>query len=669
MKTLFQKFVKVCPKTGRIRKITLPDGFYKLLFPIIGLAALAWILIRVIPKPSRAEYPCVKAAAPFASGFIMYMAALIGSALIYWKTKKKIFLSPYYALVAVVLFGFAVVNDFSDNPDVILPNSIHEANAPTGEGKGIFPGRVVWVYDPAATNENCVPNAVGHGWWMPENNDQVVIDGMVSKAIQSLTGQSTDKNAWDEIFKYHNNTRGKGTVIYQQGEKIFIKINNVSGWGGNYSPNDLSVTANGSYGISETSPQVILAVLRQLVNVVEVSQNDIYIGDPMRNTYKHCYDMWHAEFPDVHYLSHDDYSALGREQFAASTTAKVLYSDKGEVLRENVWDANRPGGNPVTDDYLYQIFEDAEYLLNVPMLKGHKRAGMTMFAKNHFGSHTRADASHLHNGLIDPQETPNKPGVSRTEYGMYRVQVDLMGHKLLGGKTLFYLMDALWTADQEISFPKKFTMQPFNTDFMSSVFASLDPVAIESVGYDFLRTEFTAARNIGDGAGTYPQKPAADDYLHQASDTTLWPDSIKYDPNGTGIYLTSLGTHEHWNNASDMQYSRNLGLDSGIELIKLMNSTSVEEELNMPADYSLSQNYPNPFNPTTKISYSIPEYSKVTIKVYDVAGKEVATIVNSDMPAGSYVASFDARQLSSGVYFYKITANNYSASRKLVLLK
>jgi hypothetical protein len=672
MKTFIQNFIKVCPKTGRIRKIIVPGGFYKILFPLIGLAALIWIIIRVVPKPSRAQYPCMKAATPLASGFLVYISALAVSAIVYFKTKKRIFLSPYIATIALVACGFGgtyLINNTSDGSDIVLPNSVHEANVPTGEGQGIFPGRVVWAYNPNATNEDCDPTKVKHAWWMPENNDQAVIDGMVSKVIRSLTGQTADIDSWDAIFKYHNNTRGKGSVSYKQGEKIFIKINNVSGWTGNFSTDDLSVVDNDSYGISETSPQIVLSVLRQLVNVVGVAENNIYVGDPMRNTYKHSFDMWHAEFPDVHYLSHDNYSFLGREQLVASTTARIYYSDKGAELRENVWDESRLGGDIVTDDYLYTIFEDAEYLLNIPMLKGHKRAGMTMFAKNHFGSNTRSDASHLHNGLVDPIETPNLEGVSRTEYGMYRVQVDLMGHKLLGGKTLFYLMDALWAADQEISYPKRFTMEPFNNDWMSSVFASLDPVAIESVGYDFLRSEFTSTRNVGDGAGTYPQKPAADDYLHQASDTSLWASGIKYDPENDGTNLVSLGTHEHWNNATDKQYSGNLGTNTGIELVKLLDYTDVELESNKVTGYNLGQNYPNPFNPSTKINYSIPTGSKVTIKLYDLTGTEIAILENSYRAAGTYSLMFDGKQLASGVYYYKITANNYSDVKKCVLVK
>ena len=670
MNALFKKFVKVCPKSGRIKKIIIPKGFYKLLFPFIGFAALVWILIRVIPKPSRVNYPCIKAATPLASGFLIYFATLIASALAFMKTKKKIYLSPYFISIGLAIFGFSdssMINKSLGDAGYPLPNSVHVANDPIGEAKGIFPGRVVWVYDPEATNENCNPTSVGHAWWMPENNNQNVIDGMVSKAIRSLTGNTTDEDAWDAIFKYHNNTRGKGSVSYKSGEKIFIKINNVSGWGGNYSTKDLSVVANGSYGISETSPEVVLSVLRQLVNVVGVAQSDIYVGDPLRNTYKHCYDMWHKEFTDVHYVSHDNYTNLGREQLIADTSPRIFYSDKGTVLRENVWDTNRLGGAVVNDDCFYKVFEDAEYLLNIPMLKGHKRAGITMFAKNHFGSHTRADASHLHNGLVDPIELDYSN--SRRDYGMYRVQVDMMASKMLGGKTLFYLLDALWPADQEISYPKKFTMPPFNNDWMSSVFASLDPVAIESVGYDFLRSEFTATRNVNDGAGTYAQKPAADDYLHQAADSSQWAEGIKYDPDNDGKYFSSLGVHEHWNNEIDKQYSRDLGTGNGIELFKDLNITGVANENPILKSFQLFQNYPNPFNPSTVISYTLPEAEFVTLKIYTELGEEVATLVNGYVSASTHKITFDASKLASGVYIYSLQAGKIHVSKKMILQK
>ena len=85
--------------------------------------------------------------------------------------------------------------------------------------------------------------------------------------------------------------------------------------------------------------------------------------------------------------------------------------------------------------------------------------------------------------------------------------------------------------------------------------------------------------------------------------------------------------------------------------------------------YKLNQNYPNPFNPVTNISYSIPQSGFVSIKIYNILGKEVKSLVNQEQRAGSYNLSFDASKLSSGVYFYQIKVNNYTASKKMVLLK
>jgi hypothetical protein len=167
------------------------------------------------------------------------------------------------------------------------------------------------VHNPDATNENCDPMAEGNSYFDPKNFNQDVIDQMLSQAIQSLTGKTSDSVAWDAIFKFHNNTRGKGEVGYQAGEKVFIKMNATSAWSGNYNNSDLSKvyksqwgSVNRYYGLSETSPAFILSVLRQLVNNANVAQEDIYIGDPMKFIYKHIYEYLHAEFPNVHYLDH-----------------------------------------------------------------------------------------------------------------------------------------------------------------------------------------------------------------------------------------------------------------------------------------------------------------------------------------------------------------------------
>jgi len=98
--------------------------------------------------------------------------------------------------------------------------------------------------------------------------------------------------------------------------------------------------------------------------------------------------------------------------------------------------------------------------------------------------------------------------------------------------------------------------------------------------------------------------------------------------------------------------------------------TDVEEDDKIvPEKFALLQNYPNPFNPSTKITYNIPQRSNVSLKIYDVLGKEITTLVNEQKEAGTYSIRFDAAKLSSGVYIYSIQAGDFFESRKMILMK
>lgn len=98
--------------------------------------------------------------------------------------------------------------------------------------------------------------------------------------------------------------------------------------------------------------------------------------------------------------------------------------------------------------------------------------------------------------------------------------------------------------------------------------------------------------------------------------------------------------------------------------------TGVEESLdNIPIAFTLMQNYPNPFNPSTTIKYQIPELSFTTIKVCDVLGNEVATLVNEEKPAGNYIVTFDASKFASGIYFYRIHAGSFVNTKKMMVIK
>ncbi len=117
-------------------------------------------------------------------------------------------------------------------------------------------------------------------------------------------------------------------------------------------------------------------------------------------------------------------------------------------------------------------------------------------------------------------------------------------------------------------------------------------------------------------------------------------------------------------NPQQVLYSAPYVVDPQIPTIVKPNANNT-----IPEQYMLSQNYPNPFNPTTTIAFTLPVSGNVTLKVYNIVGQEVATLVNTFQPAGAYEAQFDATNLSSGVYFYSLKAHTFTQVKKMVLMK
>ncbi len=119
-------------------------------------------------------------------------------------------------------------------------------------------------------------------------------------------------------------------------------------------------------------------------------------------------------------------------------------------------------------------------------------------------------------------------------------------------------------------------------------------------------------------------------------------------------------------------------LENAIKYLQLLPEVGIEDQIinQTPTDFSLSQNYPNPFNPSTKINFALPSNSFVTLKVYDILGSEVTTLVNGEINAGRHEITFDATKLASGIYFYRIQAGNsdnsgqpFVQTRKMILIK
>jgi hypothetical protein len=205
----------------------------------------------------------------------------------------------------------------------------------------------------------------------------------------------------------------------------------------------------------------------------------------------------------------------------------------------------------------------AKYRINCALLRPHLRAGITLTAKNNFGSIYWVDA-----GPREAQADSNKKYywgprpvhqfVTKTiPMGTYNVLVDLVGHRHLGGKDLLYMIDGLYGAQECETNVMRFLS--FDDHWTSSIFMSQDPVAIDSVGLDFLRNEPRATNVAGN----------PDNYLHEAALADNPPSGTVYDPEQDGTRLASLGVHEHWNNPADKKYSRNLGKKEGIELVAL----------------------------------------------------------------------------------------------------
>jgi hypothetical protein len=108
----------------------------------------------------------------------------------------------------------------------------------------------------------------------------------------------------------------------------------------------------------------------------------------------------------------------------------------------------------------------------------------------------------------------------------------------------------------------------------------------------------------------------------------------------------------------------------GVAVLTVETSVTNQEEIkNSPTDFVLQQNFPNPFNPSTKIGFNLPDRNFVTLKVYNVLGSEILTLLNEDMSAGYYQIDFNAEGLTSGVYFYTLSTHNFTSTKKMIILR
>jgi uncharacterized protein (DUF362 family) len=447
-----------------------------------------------------------------------------------YSTSRRDFLKTSVLGSAAVLIPAAGAAQFAPaSQPAFVPSDA--ANSPMGTVAGIKPGRVAWTFNPKATTWDGVNNAPG--WWDDSNTNPEVVARMFSAILRSVGDAPSDKEAWNKIFIDFNRRSGKGAVGYKKGEKIVVKIN----------LNQVHDHGNGA-NASYIAPQLTQAILRQLVQQAGAAPADISFYDAIRDIPATIFDRGTKEFPGVHYL--DSTGTDGREK-AVPDLNQPLVLGQGDVTL-----------------YFPTRVTEADYMINVAGLKGHTMAGMTATSKNHLGSLLTADggpgAQNMHRSIA--VKGGGRGGVSMAQgMGSYNGLVDLNGHRQTGGKTILYVIDGLYaTQHNEFRLAPvcKWQSAPFNGSWTASLFASQNGVALDSVALDFLRNEPTLATIV---------TGAVDNYLHEMALAGDAPSKTKYQPAKDGKVLASLGVHEHWNNAAEKKYSRNLGKNAGIELV------------------------------------------------------------------------------------------------------
>jgi hypothetical protein len=529
----------------------------------LGFIALAWFLLRVIPKPSRATYPCQRAAFPVASAFVLWVCGSVAGIFSLASLRRLVHRYKWAAAglcaLTIVAGGLWLVRSRAIAAAEIVTRydfQPKQRNVPLGVARGVYPGRVVWTRDPKAAHWTGHIESKTDQWWMEGSTDQARVDAMLSTTLRQLTGTATDDQAWKTIFNYYNShVRGLKKTGYHAGEIVAVKVN---------------LNNNSAVNVVNVSPQVTLAMVRQLVNHAHVPPADIVVYDASRNIYPELLTKIWNEYKDVCFVQ--------RNAPDPALQQNPVYGGTHGLEQAQWVEGVSYSANSYRDAKLIpkQIM-DATYLVNLALLKAHSypyatseggdegQTAITMTGKNHFGS--IKGTPELHDAInTDQSGTPHA----------YSPIVDLSASPNLGAKTILYVLDALYCGRRYRSYPVHFPNAPFNdrvepyanTGWPSSILASLDGVALDSVGLDILLSQST--NNLDEDH--HPRimiRENADDYLQEEALADHPPSGTAYRQNGKQV--TSLGVTEHWDNDLSRQYSRNKDPKNGkgIELIYL----------------------------------------------------------------------------------------------------
>lgn len=634
-----------------------------LYFIVLGIVSVLWLLLRVIPKPDRISYPCQRIAAANAVAFLSWLFGSAITAIFFKKAFRKIRESRFAPAIILLVLAFtlgagtillsfnqeikAAVNE-KENV-VFTPDDLIQ---PVGDAKGIFPGRVTWAHDPKAVSYD--PGSSEGNWWENRNTDPVRVKQMFDFSLMALTGANSTPEAWDKLFRDANLRKGLGDVGYTPGEKIAIKPNLVMGLSGNKE----------RINFPGPTPQLMLAIVEELIDEVGVQGEDITIYDVS------------ARIPDYIMLPLKYSREAQKIRFVGNPKwLEGTEANRYEAAQCNMEQEIHFADSTVSAMYWPNVVTEAAYLIHMPNLKPHHMAGVTLTAKNLYGSvffptattefWPVEDGNYLYGfgpnnkydslGTLDPHsglhrcaavhdyEDANVGFFPAREYGTFNYLVDMLGHPQIRDKSILYIMDAMYGCIRAGKIAK---YESFGNQYTASLFLSQDVLALESVSLDFLRADAEASKQVYGNV---------DNYLHESALADQAPSGVVYNPGAEASPLQSLGVHEHWNNAEDKLYSRNLGTGEGIELYQVDHTVGIKPwDGSVQFGIELGQNYPNPFRSMTTITFELVNETKLTLIIYDHLGRKVETVADDLYPPGEQSVNWDASAFQNGVYFCQL---------------
>jgi hypothetical protein len=329
--------------------------------------------------------------------------------------------------------------------------------------------------------------------------------------------------------------------------------------------------------------------------------------------------------------------------------------------------------------YWVKSVTESDYLINLTNMKGHTMAGVTICAKNLYGSVFIPTASpeiwtngnytwgfgpnnvtdsagnpDLHRGMhraatVHDFYDGNIGDLPARDYATYNYLVDLLGHPQIRDKTILYIVDAFYSGDQQNRITP---WQQYKGKYTSSLFMSQDVIALESVCLDWMRSEPSNSLHVHGNV---------DNWLHEAAQADDPPSGMIYNPGAEDSPLESLGVHEHFDSWGSKQYSRNLENGEGIELYTVDqtvdtvdHTVGINELYETESNVLFKPNYPNPFQSITTLPFELTQEARVTMVIYDQLGRTVETIADGLYPAGSHTIQWEGSAFPDGIYYCQL---------------